>query len=54
MRLSSAGDGGAGIGEPAQAAGVSPRNATGLVDTLERDGLARRTAPRQPKAAAIR
>ncbi|GAA4911781.1 DNA-binding MarR family transcriptional regulator [Nonomuraea thailandensis] len=43
LRLSSAGDGGTGIGELAQAAGVSPRNATGLVDTLERDGLARRT-----------
>ncbi|GAA0425267.1 MarR family transcriptional regulator [Acrocarpospora corrugata] len=30
------------IGELARAAGVSSRNVTGLVDTLERDGLARR------------
>ncbi|NJP90548.1 MarR family transcriptional regulator [Nonomuraea sp. FMUSA5-5] len=42
LRLSSAAEAGASIGELAQAAGVSPRNATGLVDTLERDGLARR------------
>jgi DNA-binding MarR family transcriptional regulator len=42
LRLSSAGDEGASIGELAQAAGVSSRNVTGLVDTLERDGLVRR------------
>ncbi|WP_043634565.1 MarR family winged helix-turn-helix transcriptional regulator [Nonomuraea candida] len=30
------------IGDLARAAGVSSRNVTGLVDTLERDGLARR------------
>ncbi|MFI9576030.1 MarR family winged helix-turn-helix transcriptional regulator [Microbispora rosea] len=30
------------IGELARAAGVSSRNVTGLVDTLERDGLVRR------------
>jgi len=31
------------VGELARAAGVSSRNVTGLVDTLERAGLARRT-----------
>ncbi|MFC5824355.1 MarR family winged helix-turn-helix transcriptional regulator [Nonomuraea insulae] len=42
LRLSSAGDDGASIGELAEAAGVSSRNVTGLVDTLEREGLVRR------------
>ncbi|WP_433257755.1 MarR family winged helix-turn-helix transcriptional regulator [Streptosporangium sp. CA-135522] len=37
-----AGDQGISIGELARAAGVSSRNVTGLVDTLERDGLVRR------------
>ncbi len=32
----------ASIGDLAQAAGVSSRNVTGLVDTLEKDGLVRR------------
>ncbi|MFI0929927.1 MarR family winged helix-turn-helix transcriptional regulator [Streptomyces sp. NPDC021012] len=41
-RLSTATDEGLSIGELARAAGVSSRNVTGLVDTLERDGLARR------------
>ncbi|MEU4732003.1 MarR family transcriptional regulator [Streptomyces sp. NPDC023588] len=41
-RLSTAVDEGLSIGELARAAGVSSRNVTGLVDTLERDGLARR------------
>ena len=41
LRLSTAADG-ISIGDLAQAAGVSSRNVTGLVDTLERDGLARR------------
>ncbi|MEV4169955.1 MarR family transcriptional regulator [Nonomuraea sp. NPDC049709] len=49
LRLSSAGDDGASIGELAQAAGVSPRNVTGLVDTLERDGLARRVPDRNDR-----
>nr|BFE87788.1 hypothetical protein GCM10020093_103890 [Planobispora longispora] len=31
------------IGDLAQSAGVSSRNVTGLVDTLEREGLVRRT-----------
>jgi len=34
---------GTSIGELAQSAGVTPRNVTGLVDTLEREGLAQRT-----------
>lgn len=41
-RLSTATDQGLSIGELARAAGVSSRNVTGLVDTLERDGLAHR------------
>lgn len=41
MRLA-ASERGISIGELARAAGVSSRNVTGLVDTLERDGLARR------------
>ncbi|MET9888289.1 MarR family transcriptional regulator [Streptomyces sp. NPDC006430] len=41
-RLSTATDEGLSIGELARAAGVSSRNVTGLVDTLERDGLAGR------------
>ncbi|MFE2288625.1 MarR family winged helix-turn-helix transcriptional regulator [Streptomyces sp. NPDC059443] len=41
-RLSTAPDRGLSIGELARAAGVSSRNVTGLVDTLERDGLAQR------------
>ncbi|GAA0325350.1 MarR family transcriptional regulator [Streptomyces polychromogenes] len=41
-RLSTATGQGLSIGELARAAGVSSRNVTGLVDTLERDGLAQR------------
>ncbi|MCX4751067.1 MarR family transcriptional regulator [Kitasatospora sp. NBC_01287] len=41
-RLSTAADEGISIGELALAAGVSSRNVTGLVDTLEHDGLAQR------------
>ncbi|GJF34958.1 MarR family transcriptional regulator [Kitasatospora sp. NE20-6] len=41
-RLNTASDEGSSIGELARAAGVSSRNVTGLVDTLERDGLAQR------------
>ncbi|WP_329611760.1 MarR family transcriptional regulator [Kitasatospora herbaricolor] len=37
------------IGELARAAGVSSRNVTGLVDTLERDGLARRVQDRHDR-----
>ncbi|WP_131736214.1 MarR family winged helix-turn-helix transcriptional regulator [Actinomadura roseirufa] len=42
LRLSAAGQG-MSIGGLARAAGVSSRNVTGLVDTLERDGLVRRS-----------
>ena len=42
MRLSASTGDGISIGELAQSAGVSSRNVTGLVDTLERDGLVRR------------
>ncbi|MFF3671908.1 MarR family winged helix-turn-helix transcriptional regulator [Microtetraspora malaysiensis] len=41
IRLSGS-DQGISIGELARAGGVSSRNVTGLVDTLERDGLVRR------------
>ncbi|MFB7512788.1 MarR family winged helix-turn-helix transcriptional regulator [Streptomyces sp. NPDC056144] len=41
-RLGTATGEGLSIGELARAAGVSSRNVTGLVDTLERDGLAQR------------
>jgi DNA-binding MarR family transcriptional regulator len=42
LRLRLSGDNGLPLGELAQALGVTPRNVTGLVDTLERDGLVRR------------
>ncbi|MGW4379607.1 MarR family winged helix-turn-helix transcriptional regulator [Kitasatospora sp. NPDC004531] len=42
-RLAGADEQGLTIGELARAAGVSSRNVTGLVDTLERESLARRT-----------
>jgi DNA-binding MarR family transcriptional regulator len=42
LRLRLSGDGGLPLGELAQALGVTPRNVTGLVDTLEREGLVRR------------
>jgi DNA-binding MarR family transcriptional regulator len=55
LRLSSAGDDGASIGELAQAAGVTSRNVTGLVDTLERDGLAQRVPdPRDRRSVRAR
>ncbi|MFF1904529.1 MarR family winged helix-turn-helix transcriptional regulator [Kitasatospora sp. NPDC058218] len=41
-RLGAAADDGLSIGELARAAGVSSRNVTGLVDTLEREGLVQR------------
>lgn len=41
LRLSTGG--GRSVGDLARAAGVSSRNVTGLVDTLERGGLVRRT-----------
>ncbi|MEV0378760.1 MarR family transcriptional regulator [Nonomuraea sp. NPDC050643] len=53
LRLSSAGDEGASIGELAQAAGVTSRNVTGLVDTLERDGLVRRVPDRRDRRSVL-
>ncbi|NUP00302.1 MAG: MarR family transcriptional regulator [Nonomuraea sp.] len=52
LRLSTA-DGGVSIGELAQAAGVSSRNVTGLVDTLERDGLARRVQDSRDRRSVL-
>ncbi|SEG93028.1 MarR family protein [Nonomuraea solani] len=53
LRPSSAGDEGVSIGELAQAAGVTSRNVTGLVDTLERDGLARRVPDRRDRRSVL-
>lgn len=52
LRLSTAGDG-ISIGDLAQAAGVSSRNVTGLVDTLERDGLVRRVQDRRDRRSVL-
>ncbi|MFD5555138.1 MarR family winged helix-turn-helix transcriptional regulator [Streptomyces sp. NPDC127068] len=51
MRLGVAPDEGVTVGELARAGGVSSRNVTGLVDTLERDGLAARVPDRQDRRA---
>ncbi|MFG1706349.1 MarR family winged helix-turn-helix transcriptional regulator [Nonomuraea sp. M3C6] len=53
LRLSSAGEDGVSIGELAQSAGVSSRNVTGLVDTLERDGLVRRVPDRRDRRSVL-
>jgi DNA-binding MarR family transcriptional regulator len=53
MRLGASGEEGVSIGELAQSAGVSSRNVTGLVDTLEREGLARRAADPQDRRAVL-
>lgn len=53
IRLSVAGTTGLSVGELAAAAGVSPRNATGLLDTLERDGLAERV-PHESDRRSVR
>ncbi|WP_249461529.1 MarR family winged helix-turn-helix transcriptional regulator [Streptomyces lavenduligriseus] len=42
VRLRTLGETGANPGDLARSAGMTPRNATGLVDTLEREGLVRR------------
>ncbi|MEU8032726.1 MarR family transcriptional regulator [Streptomyces sp. NPDC049099] len=42
IRLRTLGEAGANLGDLARSAGMTPRNATGLVDTLEREGLVRR------------
>jgi len=49
IRLSTVPDDGISIGDLAQSAGVSSRNVTGLVDTLERDGLALRVPDRRDR-----
>ncbi|MEW9529516.1 MarR family winged helix-turn-helix transcriptional regulator [Microbispora sp. NPDC049125] len=41
------------IGELARSAGVSSRNVTGLVDTLERDGLVRRVADPKDRRSVL-
>jgi len=51
LRLS--GTDGISVGELAQAAGVSSRNVTGLVDTLERDGLAERVPDRRDRRSVL-
>jgi DNA-binding MarR family transcriptional regulator len=53
IRLSDAPDDGLSIGKLAQAAGVSSRNVTGLVDTLERDGLAERVPDRRDRRSVL-
>lgn len=53
LRLSSASADGVSIGELAQSAGVSSRNVTGLVDTLERDGLVRRVPDRRDRRSVL-
>ncbi|TMR18262.1 MarR family transcriptional regulator [Nonomuraea turkmeniaca] len=53
LRLSTAEGGGVSIGELAQSAGVSSRNVTGLVDTLERDGLVRRVPDRRDRRSVL-
>ncbi|MER7009283.1 MarR family transcriptional regulator [Dactylosporangium sp. NPDC000555] len=53
IRLSAVPDDGISIGDLAQAAGVSSRNVTGLVDTLERDGLAQRIPDRRDRRSVL-
>ncbi|MFE2556954.1 MarR family winged helix-turn-helix transcriptional regulator [Streptomyces sp. NPDC059352] len=53
IRLSAGSDDGISIGALAQAAGVSSRNVTGLVDTLERDGLVERVADRHDRRSVL-
>ncbi|WP_436760949.1 MarR family winged helix-turn-helix transcriptional regulator [Streptosporangium sp. V21-05] len=53
MRLSASTGDGVSIGDLAQSAGVSSRNVTGLVDTLERDGLARRVPDRHDRRSVL-
>jgi DNA-binding MarR family transcriptional regulator len=51
LRLSAEGQ--TSIGDLAQAAGVSSRNVTGLVDTLERDGLVRRVPDERDRRSVL-
>ncbi|GAA3441673.1 MarR family winged helix-turn-helix transcriptional regulator [Planomonospora venezuelensis] len=53
LRLGASSDG-LSVGDLAQSAGVSSRNVTGLVDTLEREGLAQRTpAPHDRRSVLV-
>ncbi|WP_239137647.1 MarR family winged helix-turn-helix transcriptional regulator [Sphaerisporangium rufum] len=47
------GEHGISVGELARAAGVSSRNVTGLVDTLERGGLVRRVPDRKDRRSVL-
>ncbi|GLW11764.1 MarR family transcriptional regulator [Microtetraspora sp. NBRC 13810] len=53
IRLSASPGDGVSIGDLAQAAGVSSRNVTGLVDTLEREGLARRVPDSRDRRSVL-
>ncbi|GAA3107329.1 MarR family winged helix-turn-helix transcriptional regulator [Streptosporangium carneum] len=53
VRLNASPGEGTSIGELAQAAGVSSRNVTGLVDTLERDGLVLRVPDRHDRRSVL-
>jgi DNA-binding MarR family transcriptional regulator len=53
IRLSTATGVGISIGDLAQSAGVSSRNVTGLVDTLERDGLAERVPDKRDRRSVL-
>lgn len=53
MRLGAADEDGVSIGDLAQSAGVSSRNVTGLVDTLEREGLVRRVPDRRDRRSVL-
>ena len=52
LRLSTAPEG-VSVKDLAQSASVSSRNVTGLVDTLERDGLAQRTPDRNDRRSVL-
>jgi DNA-binding MarR family transcriptional regulator len=53
LRLSAADEDGLSIGDLAQSAGVSSRNVTGLVDTLEKDGLVRRVQDQRDRRSVL-
>ncbi|MEV1168180.1 MarR family transcriptional regulator [Nonomuraea sp. NPDC049784] len=53
LRLSATDEDGLSIGDLAQSAGVSSRNVTGLVDTLEKDGLVRRVQDQRDRRSVL-
>jgi DNA-binding MarR family transcriptional regulator len=53
IRLHSASDGGVSMGDLALSVGVTARNVTGLVDTLERDELVRRISSRTDRRSVL-